>query len=130
MEEMLWRMSRHSRDLQKLRGSIRSLWDDDAAREINGRYLNPHEEDAKRLTTTLRAQNDALEQSKAYVLAATEHEGKAKEFAVVVEQSLGFAAQESRQAQIHHDQSLQQAALGKELLPRIYELVQSANTSC
>lgn len=130
MEEILWRMKRHSQDLQDLRGSIRGLWNDDAAREINGRYLNPHQEDANRISATLLAQNDALEQSKVHVQGATGHEGKTKEFAVIVKQSLEFAVQETRQAQIHYDQSLQQAALGRERVPQIYELIQSANTSC
>lgn len=130
MEEILWRMRRHSQDLQELRGSIRGLWDDDAAREINARFLNPHQEDARRISTALQAQNDALEQSKAHVQTAVEHEGKAKEFAVVVKRSLEYAAEETRRAQNHHDQSLQQAALGRDLLPQIHELIQSANSSC
>lgn len=130
MEEILWRMRRHSQDLQELRGSIRGLWDDDAAREINSRYLNPHQEDTRRISTALLAQNDALEQSQAHVQAAVKHESQAKEFAVIVKQSLEFTAQESRQALNHHDQSLQQTAIGKELLPQISELIQSANSSC
>jgi hypothetical protein len=44
MEEALWYMQQQSRVLQEFRANIRPMWDDEAARTINLRMLDPHQE--------------------------------------------------------------------------------------
>lgn len=130
MEELLWRMRRRSQDLQELRDSIQILWDDDAAREINGRYLNPHQDDAKRISLALNTQHEALEHSQLSVHDADRRQARAKELSLVIQQSLALAVHETRQALVNYDQSLHHAALARELVPQIYQYIQAANTSC
>ena len=41
MEDIVWKMQQRSRTLQDYRKDIRGLWQDEAAKTLNRRYLDP-----------------------------------------------------------------------------------------
>ena len=52
MEEIIWFIQQCSRELQNFRSDIRSSWEDEASKELNSRYLNPHEDDNQEMIRT------------------------------------------------------------------------------
>lgn len=56
MESSLWYLQQQSRCLQDYRLDIRGIWADDAATEINRRYLDIHAQDSSQSTDNLSSQ--------------------------------------------------------------------------
>lgn len=130
MEEIVWKIGRQSRDLQELRSSLRGVWDDDTAREINQRYLEPQQDDAQRMHTALHKQQQALSEADQRVERTVEHGRHAVENAEQMNKSLNSAARETREVHASYEMSVQQHTLAVELLPQIHEMIQSANMAC
>ena len=59
-EEAVWELSQQVRQLQEYRADVRSTWDDSAARQINGRHLDPMAEDIEQLLAAVRRLHDLL----------------------------------------------------------------------
>lgn len=130
MEDLLRRMTRQSRDLQERRQEIRGIWDDDAAQEINRRYLNPHEDDNNEILESFTQQQTALDEMQEDLRKADEQALLAEEQARGVDEALTMVQQETDNAHARHSQHLEHHATARDIIPTIYSLIEKANTSC
>jgi len=64
--------------LQRFRNDISTKWNDAASRDINLRYLNPHEEDCEHMVNALMVQNEMLDNLKARIVGAEKCIGTAR----------------------------------------------------
>lgn len=130
LEETLWSMSQRSRTLQELRKDIRLVWDDEAAREINSRYLNPHESDDVRMAVTLNDQNGHLRTAEEHLELANSLELQIDECAAVVVEKLRFANQDMDSSYSNYDQYVHYNAESRSKFPLVRQLVSRANSAC
>ena len=130
MEEILWKFSRQNRDLRDLRKDIRRIWDDDAARDINRRYLEPHDADAREVEASLRKQSIAISEAAALRRQAEEEARRATEFAANMNLSLSAVDRELPLLFSSFEEAKQLHGKGQDLIPIIDRFIQSANTPC
>ncbi|HBB89485.1 MAG TPA: hypothetical protein DC047_17915 [Blastocatellia bacterium] len=130
MEETLWFMAQRSRTLQALRKDIHHVWDDEAAREINSRYLNPHETDSDRMAIGLREQNGHLKTAEQHLELANSLELQIDECAAVVEEKLRFAEQDMDGSYSNYDQYVHYNAEARSKFPVVQQLIGRANSAC
>jgi hypothetical protein len=130
MEEALWSMSQRSRRLQELRQDIRHVWDDEAAREINGRYLNPHETDNVQMAVALNEQNVGLRAAEQHLGLADSLELQIDECAAIVEEKLRFARQDLDGSYSNCDQYVHYNAEARSKFPVVQQLIGRANSAC
>lgn len=129
-EETIWRMAQQSRVLQELRREIQPVWDDNAAREMDSRYLNPHAGDDERMLEQLRQQQASLESSSVQLTTAQENGRRADELATVVIEQLRFTNQDLQGAYGHYDVYARYHAEARSKFPQIQALIREANASC
>jgi hypothetical protein len=130
LEEPLWLLSQQSRALQDLRKDIMHVWDDEAAREINGRYFNPHEKDDSKLKAALNEQRELLEQADRSLESAKDIAQVVDECAAVVMEKLQFAEQDMDSAYSNYDLYLQYNSEARSKFPLVQELIIHANAAC
>jgi exonuclease VII small subunit len=130
LEDELWSMSQQSRSLQDLRKDIRHVWDDEAARGINSRYLDPHEQDDERMRGALNEQSQSLESAARDLEAADELAQRADEYAAVATERLRFAEQDMDNAYSHYDLYVRYNSDARSKFPLVHELIDHANASC
>jgi hypothetical protein len=130
MEDLLWSMTQESRVLQELRKDIRGIWDDEAARELTSRYLDPHETEDQQMLAGLNQQKDALEQSKVKLESAETHARLAEEHAVVVADRLESAEQEEKSAHSYYDTFARYNSEARSTFPAVQALIDQANSAC
>ncbi len=130
MEEALWSMSQRSRMLQELRQDVRHVWDDEAAREINSRYLNPHETDNLRMSRALNEQNEQLQAAERHLELAGSLELKIDECAAIVGEKLRFAEQDIDSSYSNYDQYVHYNAEARSKFPLVQQLIGRANSVC
>lgn len=130
LEDILWRMGQQSRVLQDLRREIQPVWDDNAAREVDSRYLNTHAADDERLLEQLHLQDESLDQSASQMAAAQEEGRRAEEQAVVVMEQLRFANQDLQGAYGHYDVYARYHVAARGKFPQVQALIREANASC
>lgn len=130
LEDELWSISQQSRSLQDLRKDIRHVWDDEAARTINSRYLDQHEQDDDRMRGALNEQSQTLE-SAAHDLEATDELARqVDECAVVVGERLRFAEQDMDNAYGNYDVYVRYNSDARSKFPVVSELIDHANAAC
>ena len=130
MGDTLWRMKQRSRTLQEYRKDIRGLWQDEAAKTLNHRYLNPHEDDEQKMIEFMEKQVQGLEKAKNELKKAKEYALEADLYSQKVEHFLEREKQEVKQANHSYDLSIEYYGLTQAELLNIYELIQQANRSC
>jgi hypothetical protein len=130
MEEILWTMEQRSRTLQDYREDISNAWDDEAAKTLNSRYLNPHEEDDQKMITSLGQQKQGLEKASVELLKAKDHALKADSYSQKVSHFLEIERQEVTQAYHSYNLSLEYHAATQSELPKIEQLIYQANHAC
>jgi hypothetical protein len=130
LAETLWSMSQRSRTLQELRKDIRLVWDDEAAREINSRYLNPHESDDVRMSVTLNDQSEHLRTAEQHLDLANSLELQIDECAAVVADKLRFANQDLDSSYSDYDQYVHYNAESRAKFPLVRQLISRANSAC
>lgn len=130
LEETLWLMSQQSRVLQDLRKDVGRVWDDEAAREINSRFLNPHEEDDVRMRSEMNEQRQLLERAGRELESAREFAQQADECAAAVAEKLQFAEQDMDSAYSSFDLYVHYNAEANSKFPAVRELIHRANASC
>lgn len=130
MEDALWRLTQQSRTLQDFRRDISGLWNDTVARELNSRYLNPHEEDDQQIIKALRFAHEALEQAKEKIRIASEHAKEAAELSAKVVESLEFTQQELSNAYRSYDLYVHYHAEARSHLPLVQQYIDKANDAC
>lgn len=130
MEELLWSMSQGSRVLQDLRKELRGFWQDEAARELTSRYLDPHEVDDQQMLDGLNQQKNALDQSQVRLVSA-EHFGRlAEEHADIVAEKLKSAHQELQSSYGNYDNFANYNSEANSKLPLVWSLIAQANSAC
>ena len=53
MEDGLWFLTQKLRDVKEYRLDTSAVWDDEAAHELNGHFLNPLEDDSEEMIKEL-----------------------------------------------------------------------------
>jgi hypothetical protein len=129
MEEALWSMSQQSRVLQELRRDTRTVWDDEAARELSGRYFDPHEQDEQKMTLALRDQHASLEQCGLQLEASGEHGSKAAGHTAQVAEWLGHTQRDLDSSYGIYDLFVRYNNDARSKLPGIQSLLDSANSA-
>lgn len=130
MEDVLWSMSQRSRTLQELRRDIRLVWDDEAAHEINSRYLNPHDADNGRMAAALNEQLEHLKAAEQHLEKANSLELEIDECAAIVAEKLRFADQDLDSSYSNYDQYVHYKAEALSKFPVIRQLINRANSAC
>ncbi len=130
MEETLWKFARKNRDLRELRQDIAGIWQDDAARDINSRYLNPHESDAEEVLEALQKQYTYITEAAKFRSLAREEERSAADFTDKMTRSLHATEKEMALVFSSHEETLRLHGKAQDLIPKIDQLIQSANSSC
>jgi hypothetical protein len=130
LEEVLWSMSQQSRALQDLRKDIGRVWDDEAAREINSRFLNPHEQDDGRMRREMDEQGKLLERAGRELESATDFARQVDECAAAVAERLRFAEQDMDSAYSSYDLYVHYNAEAASKFPAVQELIRRANAAC
>jgi hypothetical protein len=130
LEEALWSMSQRSRALQDLRKDISHVWDDDAARDINGRYLDPHDFEDRRMRTGLTEQQGLLEQSATTLESATDLALQIDECSAIATEKLRFAEQDMDNSYSAYDLYVHYNSEARSKFPLVRELVNHANAAC
>jgi len=130
MEEVLWSLSQQSRGLQNVRKDIGHVWDDEASREINSRYLNPHEQDDGRMQTAMNEQRELLNQAGRKLESTKELARQIEECAAMVAEKLRFAEHDMDNAYSNYDLYVQYNAEARSKFPLVQELISHANAAC
>jgi hypothetical protein len=130
MEESLWTLKQRSRVLQDYRKDIQSVWQDDAASEINNRYFRPHEEDSGKCLTALGQQLSSLQQSDEELEAAKQHGLEVNRLSEDIENLLDFARQDISRSHSEYSAFQDQDSAAKAELPIIERFISQANSCC
>lgn len=130
LEETLWLMSQQSRVLQDLRKDVGRVWDDEAAREINSRFLNLHEQDDALMRSEMNEQGQLLERAGRELESAKEFAQLADECAAAAAEKLRFAEQDMDSAYSNFDLYVHYNAEANSKFPAVQELIRRANAAC
>jgi hypothetical protein len=130
LEEALWSINQQSRVLQDLRRDIRVVWEDEAARELNGRYLNPHENDDLSMRAQMKEQVELVQQAHNQVRQAEEFGQQAEDFSKTVCERTQFARQDLDSAYSNYDLYVQYNSDARSKFPVIQRLINQANNAC
>ena len=130
LEEALWSINQQARVLQDLRRDIRLVWEDEAARELNGRYLNPHESDDLSMRQQMKEQVELVNQAHNKVREAKEFGQQAEDFAKTVCERTQFARQDLDSAYSNYDLYVQYNSDARSKFPIIQRLINQANDAC
>jgi hypothetical protein len=130
LEETLWSMSQQSRVLRDLRKDIGRFWDDEAAREINSRFLNPHEHDDGLMLREMNEQRRLLEQAERELEAAIEFARQVDEYAAAVAEKLRFTEQDMDSAYSSFDVYVHYNSEANSKFPVVRNLINRANAAC
>ena len=130
LREALWSMAQRSRMFQELRKDISHTWHDEAARDINGRHLNPLEEDDGRMRTSLNQQDEMLSQAHQQLALARELSATVDACAVVVSEKLRFAQQDMDSSYSNYDLYVHFKGEAESKFPRVHQLISRANAAC
>jgi hypothetical protein len=130
LDEALWSATQQSRVLQELRRDISIVWEDQAARDINGRYLNPHETDDLSMREGISEQAERLKQAKDRCEVAKNLGQQAEEFSLTIAERTKFARQDLVNAYSSFDVFVQYNADARSKFPTIQRLIDNANSAC
>lgn len=130
MEDELWYMKHCSQELQEFRAFIDSFWTDEASKDINLRYLNPHQDDDRKMNVSLSQQDQALREAEKNLETASEHAQAAGELSLQALQQMEYTEEDIQVAYEHHEQFRSNNSLAVSLLPKITKLVNQANAAC
>jgi len=130
MEELIWQFARSNRELQNLRKDIKSVWDDDAARAINSRYLDPHESDAHQVQISLQKQYTYISEARKFRRLALEEARRIDDFSHKIDVSLEATDREMSLVFSSHEEARNLYTKTQALFPQIDQFIQSANSTC
>lgn len=130
LEDALWSLGQRSRVLQELRKDISYVWRDEASREINGRYLNPHESDSDDMVVALGQHHEGLKTVDKHLSTAQELDREVARIATIVEEKVRFANEDLDLSYSAYDQFVHENAESRSRVPGVYELIDRANSAC
>ena len=112
------------------RREIAWVWDDEAARELNRRYLGPHAADDERLRRLLHEELDRLITLREAVRTAEQSISLAEDRAERVARELAEMDRELTESERERQLALEYVGEVDELLPRIASSIDEANAAC
>jgi len=130
MEESLWYLKQRHRNLQDYRQTNERLWDDQASSYINGRYLNPHQEDSEKMSQLLQQQHQVLQQTDTSMNLANNYAQEIKKLSAEIERLMDFARQDLQRSYHNYQYYLENNLTAKAELPIIANLINQANNAC
>ncbi len=130
MEDLLWLLTQELRTLQELRKDIKGVWQDEAARELTRRYLDPHESEDQQMLVGLNRQMVTLDQSRSSLVSAESFAWQAEENAALVTEGLKSTQQELRSAYGNYDTFAQYNSESRSKIPLVLKLISQANSAC
>ena len=130
LDDAIWSLTQELRVLQDLRRDINVVWEDEAAREVNSRYLNLHEVDSLSMRDQLQEQSELLKQADQKLHSAEEFSRQADSLSKSVAERHEFARQDLDNAYSSYDVFVQYNADACSKLPTIQQLINRANSSC
>lgn len=130
MDEALWYLTHQSRKLQQFRAEIHGFWDDDAARDLSFRFLNPHQRDDEQMLVSLHQHQNALLQTQSQLARAHDCAVQAELISQEVNELLYSCAQEVRMSYQFYEQYRRSHSIAVGLLPEVERLIAEANSAC
>lgn len=130
MVENLWYLQQRGRTLQEYRLDNHRRWDDEAARELNSRYFNPHEEDTQQVLQSLKQQHNKLNEAHSLLIFANDKAEEANKLSEEIAQLLDITQQEMQKSYINYNVYRENHCAAKALLPSIHALIFQANNFC
>lgn len=130
MEDQLWFLTQKLRELKEYRADNRVVWDDEAAHELGGRFLNPLESDAEEMLKELNQQMNLLEQVNKKLEQLAELARKVEKSSKEMGQYLQEADEMVLYTYKHLDLFVQHNTEALEQMPKIYQLIAQANKAC
>ena len=123
-------MGQRSRQLQELRRDARAAWDDEAARELAWRYLNPHQREDGKLLEALAEQAAGLARAEDDLARAEQHGLEAARRSQRAREALESAQADISRAWKALDLYVWYEGKAKEALPEILTCIERANRAC
>src|SRR5688572_14612448 len=123
MEEQLWYIDQQTKALQEFRNAIRNLWDDEASRDLNMRYLNPHQDDSGYMVDGFRQQYKKLLETDTLMDSAVEHAEIAETLSEAIAELIVFVDEDIQTAYQYSEQYKEHIAQAQSLLPEIEDLI-------
>lgn len=130
LENDLWLLEQHSRSLQECRRDIAWVWDDEAARELNRRYLDPHTDDDEELRKSLHEVIEQLSRLSEAISDAEDAIQVAEDRAERVARELGEMDREMTEAERARMLAMSYVDEVDDVLPKIAELLANAENAC
>lgn len=130
MDDQLWYLSQQTRALREFRSELQGQWNDSAARDVNGRYLDPLDEAATALLESLDALQRSLGSAHASLEAAALAERAADAADERVREGLTAAQQQVPMADDQHEQFLRDQAEAQAEFGLVVQLIEQANRCC
>lgn len=130
MEDELHVLRHQSGELQSLRRRIAGSWDDEAARELNLRYLNPHSDETEHMLSGCSQQMSALEKTNVSSIAAEQAATRVEALGLDILEQLDLADQDLMLSHQYVEQYSDSASRVQALFGRIDELLSQATAIC
>ncbi|MEO1432436.1 MAG: hypothetical protein AAFV71_25875 [Cyanobacteria bacterium J06633_8] len=128
--EALWQMQQQFRTLQDYRKDNQRLWNDNAAYEINGRYLNPHEKSYEQILQALQQQQTLLQKVHTLLTSVERHIVEISELSEEISRLLGITQEELQRSYSNYDMFITYHLEAKSGLREVYQLINQANKAC
>lgn len=125
--EERWRAKQISRELQEYRNDLHLQWNDEASRELNGRYLNPHEDESNEMFQALQEQIVVLNQICQLLESIYKKSIEVNQLSLEISIILLDAINEINRAYSHYDVYKNNYSIAKSILPKIYDSIDNAN---
>jgi hypothetical protein len=130
VDDELWHLEQQSNRLQAFRQEIQAKWADEAARELNLRYLNPHEQDGASLVANLVQQFDRLGEAATKFDAAEALSLDVETMSATISSQIEYCKQDITVFHQLYEQYREYGSGARALFPTIEELINRANTLC
>lgn len=122
-----WQLSRYAQDLQDYRAMLVGQWDDNAAREINGQYLNPHAEDEAAMRALLEKKQMAVQQLCDKLDDIERVNNQIKALSEEIQKLLIGCEEDLRKSVTNYDFSLNKRNEAETRMPQTIALLKTAN---
>ena len=130
LQDQIWLLERRSRSVQDFRKDIQSIWNDEAAREINNQYLAPHESDDKNMLKAFKEHQRLSDRVKQKCASSREYFLKINESANQLPKRFELIRENIQSAHCHNDEYLSYREEARAQFREIRSLIKQANQAC
>lgn len=122
-----WQLTRYAQELQDYRGMLIGQWDDNASRDINGQYLNPHAEDEAVMRGLLEKKQLTIGQLCEKLDTIEQVNNQIKALSEEIHKLLIHCEEDLRKAVTNYDFSLNRKNDAEVKIPQTIALLNTAN---